>query len=99
MPCVQFASTLVESQKGGTLMHLKKHSILRSFAVVALGGTLLASGMAIAQQAGGTAGIEVLTRGPVHEAFAETISYDPKPGIIVNAKPPELINEVPPEQK
>ncbi len=25
----------------------------------------------------------MLTRGPVHEAFAETISFDPEPGIVV----------------
>ena len=28
-------------------------------------------------------GVEVLTRGPVHEAFAGTITFDPEPGVIV----------------
>ena len=44
-------------------------------------------------------GVEVLTRGPVHEAFAETISFDPEPGIIVPNQPPEAIEEIPPEQR
>ena len=33
-------------------------------------------------------GAEVLTRGPVHEAFAGTISFNPLPGIVVTAAPP-----------
>ena len=44
-------------------------------------------------------GVQVLTRGPVHEAFAETISFDPEPGMIVPNQPPEAIEEVPPEQR
>jgi len=40
---------------------------------------------------------EVLTRGPVHEAFAELIAGDPLPGLIVQDAPPEPIDEVPPE--
>jgi len=43
--------------------------------------------------------IDVLAHGPIHEAFAETIAFDPEPGIIVPKLPPEVINEVPPEQK
>jgi hypothetical protein len=39
---------------------------------------------------------EVLTRGPIHEAFAEPLT-DPEPGILVPKKPPEDIEEVPPE--
>lgn len=44
-------------------------------------------------------GIEVLTRGPVHEAFAETISFDPQVGMIVDKEPPQPIEEIPPEQE
>lgn len=43
--------------------------------------------------------MEVLTRGPVHEAYAETYSYDPAPGLIVNKAPPDPIAEVPPAAK
>jgi hypothetical protein len=44
-------------------------------------------------------GIEVLTRGPVHEAFAETISFDPEPGVLVPKAAPDPIEELPPDQK
>ena len=37
----------------------------------------------------GQQGIEVLTRGPVHEAFAETVTFDPEPGIVVPKAPPD----------
>ena len=45
-----------------------------------------------------TEGIEVLTRGVVHEAFAEVVT-DPRPGLVVSKRPPEAIEEVPPEFK
>ena len=42
---------------------------------------------------------QVLLRGPLHEAFAEPHQADPQPNAIVNAAPPEAIQEVPPEFK
>jgi hypothetical protein len=42
---------------------------------------------------------EVLTHGPVHEAFAATVNYNPKPGLIVKKAPPAAIEERPPDQK
>lgn len=42
-------------------------------------------------------GVEVLTRGPVHEAFAETVMFDPEPGIVVPKAPPAAIEELPPD--
>ncbi|MEX2560768.1 MAG: hypothetical protein WD403_12680, partial [Pirellulales bacterium] len=44
-------------------------------------------------------GVEVLTRGPVHEAFADTVTFDPEPGIVVPRAPPAAIEELPPEQR
>lgn len=44
-------------------------------------------------------GVQVLTRGPVHEAFAETVTYDPQPGIVAPKAPPAAIEEVPPDQR
>jgi hypothetical protein len=44
-------------------------------------------------------GVQVLTRGPVHEAFAETVTFDPEPGIVVPKTPPAAIEELPPDQK
>ena len=36
---------------------------------------------------------------PVHEAFAETVTFDPEPGIVVPSEPPAAIEELPPEQQ
>jgi hypothetical protein len=44
-------------------------------------------------------GEEVLTRGPVHEAFAELINSDVQPGMVVPDPPPAPIEEIPPEEK
>jgi hypothetical protein len=44
-------------------------------------------------------GVEVLTRGPMHEAYAAPESLDPKPSPIVPKKPPEPVPEMPPDQK
>ena len=52
-----------------------------------------------AQPASDDGGAEVLTRGPVHEAFAAVVSYNPEPGLIVKKAPPDLIEELPPEEK
>ncbi len=49
--------------------------------------------------AGSQTGAEVLTRGPIHEAFAEVVSYNPQPGPIVSKEPPKAIEEVPPAEK
>jgi hypothetical protein len=49
--------------------------------------------------AGDQAAPEVLTRGPVHEAFAEVIAYNPQPGQIVAKEPPKPIEELPPAEK
>lgn len=43
--------------------------------------------------------VEHLTRGPLHEAFAEPYEADPRPAPIVPTQPPEPINEVPPEYR
>lgn len=42
-------------------------------------------------------GAEVLTRGPVHEAFAQTVAFDPDPAYSIRRAPPEMIEELPPE--
>ncbi|MBM4005137.1 MAG: hypothetical protein FJ295_17920, partial [Planctomycetes bacterium] len=43
--------------------------------------------------------LEVLARGPVHEAFAEPIVFDAEPGPVVPKPPPEPIDEIPPDQR
>lgn len=44
-------------------------------------------------------GAQVLTRGPVHEAFAGIVTFNPEPGIVVTKAPPDVIEEVPPEER
>src|SRR5262245_17215053 len=43
-------------------------------------------------------GVEVLARGPVHEAFA-SLAADPKPTKPIPRQPPKPVEEVPPEEK
>jgi hypothetical protein len=42
---------------------------------------------------------EVLTRGAVHEAFAQPVVFNAAPGAVVAQKPPDPVDEMPPEQK
>lgn len=44
-------------------------------------------------------GAEVMVTGPLHEAFAEQFSDEAEPGIVISKRPPELINEIPPEYR
>lgn len=44
-------------------------------------------------------GAQVLTRGPVHEAFAGMVTFNPEPGVVVTKAPPAIIEEVPPEER
>jgi len=53
-----------------------------------------------AQQAeNDTPGTQILTRGPVHEAFAGMVAFNPDPGLVVTKAPPEGIEEVPPDAR
>ncbi len=80
-------------------MNLQKHKLLGCLAAMVFVGVMVAPGIAAAQEIAVTAGAEVQTRGPVHEAFAGTVSFNPEVGIIVDQAPPALIEEVPPEQR
>src|SRR5262249_35332423 len=51
------------------------------------------------RDAGPEQGVEVLARGPVHEAYAEPVESRPQQSLVVNKQPPEAIDEVPPDQK
>lgn len=44
-------------------------------------------------------GAEVLTQGPIHEAFAEPVLYDPRGGPVIPQAPPAAIHEIPPDQR
>src|SRR5262249_58602755 len=45
------------------------------------------------------AGVEVLARGPVHEAFAEPVEGQPQPSPLIRQQPPDPIEEQSPDQK
>ena len=65
-------------------------------------GTYFGSDSTVAAQKDQTSteeGVQVLTRGPIHEAFAETVTFDPQPGIVVPKTPPDPIEELPPDQR
>jgi hypothetical protein len=44
-------------------------------------------------------GVEVLARGPVHEAYAQPAESRPEAGPVISKQPPAAIDEMPPEQK
>jgi hypothetical protein len=73
--------------------------------LVGSGLLLLGTGSAPSQQppdqpeqpaAGDT---EALARGPVHEAYAEPVNYQPEAGPVIKKQPPDAIDEQPPDQK
>ena len=45
------------------------------------------------------AAMEVLTRGPIHEAFAKPVNSGMVSPLVATTKPPEMIEEVPPDTK
>src|SRR6266404_6820475 len=49
--------------------------------------------------AAGDRGVTVLSRGPVHEAFAQPSARNPEATPVVPKKPPDPIPEEPPDQK
>ena len=54
-------------------------------AMTLIGASVGWDGAAFGQRDPGNAeqGVEVLTRGPVHEAFAQTVTFNAEPGIVV----------------
>ncbi|MGD0900587.1 MAG: hypothetical protein ABR915_22365, partial [Thermoguttaceae bacterium] len=79
--------------------HVRKWCMVAALAAL---GASFGLHKAIAAQPGPSGvgeGVQVLTRGPVHEAFAETVTFDPVPGIVVPKAPPAAIEELPPDQR
>jgi len=70
-----------------------------SFVVVALSGILFVTGLKGQQPAYSEEGMEVLARGPMHEAFAAPVVFDPEPGMMVPKAPPASIEELPPDER
>jgi hypothetical protein len=51
----------------------------------------------LAAEADEPEGVEVLTRGPIHEAFATPVTGELKPTLVIPKEPPANIDEVPPD--
>jgi hypothetical protein len=64
-----------------------------------LGAALLSGGPAPGQAPGQPDGVEVLARGPVHEAYAEPVDPRPQATPVIPRQPPDLIDELPPDQR
>ncbi len=58
----------------------------------------LATSAAPVADPGAQQGVEVQTRGPIHEAFA-SLASEPEPTKMVEKKPPEPLEEMPPAEK
>ena len=80
-------------------LHVFKWRTVAALAVLGLSFGLNKDTFAQPLPAEADQGVQVLTRGPVHEAFAETVTFDPEPGIVVSQAPPAAIEELPPDQK
>src|ERR1051325_1134803 len=77
--------------------HMKKHLLVLLHGLLGLLLGFLGATNARAQDT--QQGVEVLTRGPIHEAFAEPLTVNPRPNPIIHQKPPTAIEELPPDQK
>lgn len=67
--------------------------------VVLFAGAFGSVGPAVGQPQPSQPGVETLTRGPLHEAFATVTLYNPTPGPVVPKQPPEPIDEIAPDTK
>ena len=81
-------------------MKSTRYTLMATITAFSACGALVAPLMLVAApQAQAQEDTEVLTRGPVHEAFAESVNFDPEAGILVSTQPPEPIDELPPDQE
>jgi hypothetical protein len=83
---------------------MKHQRVIKILGVIVAGLVALlyqSDGPALAQtpDPNDESGVEVLTRGPVHEAFAEPATYNPTRGVVVAGEAPVSIEEIPPEDK
>jgi hypothetical protein len=91
-----FRGKSVRNKQKPQVMNSPRYALVATITAFSSWGALLSPmvGIAEAQQEQ-----EVLTRGPVHEAFAASINFEPQAGILINSQPPEPIDELPPEQQ
>ena len=96
---VMKVTTIFSTAPIGTPACHASHGYLAAalFVLIGIGSDL---SVCRAQQPGSDApGTEVLTRGPVHEAFAGMVTFNPEPGVVVTKAPPAVIEEMPPDMR
>jgi len=87
----------IDSTRAGACHAAKSHLAAVLAVFISMSGGL---GISRAQQPDEDGpGAQVLTRGPVHEAFAGVVEFNPRPGVVVTKAPPNPIEEMPPEEK
>ena len=74
---------------------------MRPFRLICVTGLIAAALMPFlsAQDPPPDPNVEVLTRGPVHEAYANAVTSQPAPGLLAPKQPPAPIEELPPDEK
>ncbi len=78
---------------------MKRHSTAALYgSVLALWGCFCL-GADRAQDGTTQPGVEALTRGPIHEAFAQPLDLDEEAPIVIGQEPPDPIEEIPPDEK
>lgn len=78
---------------------MKTRLLFPALTAIGLVALLCTVGPRAQEPAGPQDGLEPLTSGPVHEAFAQPVTARPGPNPIIPQKPPEPIEELPPEEK
>ncbi len=73
-------------------------SLLRASLAIAC-GCFCGHGAVIAQESHNSARIEILTRGPVHEAYAEPVVFRGEGSFVIDHQPPAAIEEFPSADK
>src|SRR4029077_8297925 len=83
----------------GRVQPMKPRTWAFMVATLGLAPLLSAKAPAPADDPATKEGVEVLARGPVHEAFAAPSQARPLPSHVVPNKPPDAIEELPPVEK
>ncbi len=83
---------------------MKTNSFLKNFFIQSIGGAVfLVLFLGLTTVANGQnapdGGMEVLMRGPIHEAFAEVSVNMSEPGMVINLNVPDPIDEIPPDYR
>ena len=80
-------------------MNWHRARINRKYAAATVFLLVLISHPIQARSQGDDSSAQVMTRGPVHEAFAAPLVHNPQAGPVIAKQPPQAVEELPPDQK